>query len=273
MKKFFILTMLSLSTVSALAHGYMAGRLEDAVAKTDQAVLAKITAIKETPIYHKLKNGGQGPQLTTQRDYTLEVIRVLAGSDRKPDVATYTDPIFVVYDDDGKEIMGEWIMTSGSGKESSLTQGQEYVLCLSTRWGDKPPNIIRAESVDRADAVTTAMQRSQCWKVLKTAFTAEEFKSIRLAAYDATNSTLVVMIPSPPRPELGSHDSPRARIYTATPDGTVTRAHEFNTNLNFNHLYFDGKTVVLRANDEYTMVFPYDGLDVWKPNAESRTTK
>jgi len=49
-----------LSTTSVFAHGYMSGRLEDAILETDQVVLAKITAIKETPIYHILKDGRQG---------------------------------------------------------------------------------------------------------------------------------------------------------------------------------------------------------------------
>jgi len=67
-----------LSSVSIWAHGYNPGRLEDAVTKADQAVIAKITAIQETPIYHKLGDGTQGPLLTTQRDYTLDSVSRVA---------------------------------------------------------------------------------------------------------------------------------------------------------------------------------------------------
>ena len=39
------------STAFALAGGINPGRLEDAAAQADQAVLARVTAVKETAIY------------------------------------------------------------------------------------------------------------------------------------------------------------------------------------------------------------------------------
>jgi len=261
-----IIILSCLSTVSVWAHGYNPGRLEDAIAKTDQAVIAKIIAIQETPIYHKLGDGTQGPLLTTQRDYTLEIIRVLAGSEHKPGVATYTLPAIERYDENGEVTMRMWIGISGSGIESRLEQEQEYVLCLRNNEKDQPSKIIRAEKVDRAEAVTTAMRQSQCWAVLKAAFTTDEYKSIRLVAYDSTNNTLAVMLPSPPRPEVKSYDSPRGRIYTATLNGIITRSHEFDINRHFNHLYFNGNTVVLRANNEYTIIFSQKEFVAWTPD-------
>lgn len=254
----FAALLLLLSTAFALASGVNPGRLEDAAAQADQAVLAKVAAIKETPIYHKLKDGTQGPLLTTRRDYTLEVSRVLAGPERKPGVVTYQMPQLAFYDENGKETMHWWIAIPGTGQESVLEQGKEYVLCLHNDVEGQPPSILRAEPANRAAAVTTAMHQAQCWAALKAAVTAEEFKSIRLVAFDAASDTLVVMIPSPPRPELGRNDSPRARLYAATPAGAITCAREFDTYLNYNHLYFDGKTVILRAGNEYTMVFPWE---------------
>ncbi|MCL1920356.1 MAG: hypothetical protein FWG50_04640 [Kiritimatiellaeota bacterium] len=251
-----IMLALCLSAVRVLAHGYHPGRLEDAAAKADQAVLAKITAIKETPIHHTLKDGKQGPLLTTRRDYTLEVSRVLAGVDHKPGAATYTAPSFVAYDENGEMLAGEWVLIDGTGNESHLEQGQEYVLCLRGNW-EGSPNIIRAEPVDRAEAVTTAMRRSQCWAALRAALTVEEFKSVRLVAYDSANGTLAAVVPSP-----GRIDPPRARVYAATPNGTVTCAYEFDTYLNYNHLYFDGTTVILRASNEHTMIFPHNEFAV-----------
>ena len=256
-----------LSTAFALASGINPGRLEDAAAQADQAVLAKVAAIKETPIYQKLKDGTQGPVLTTRRDHTLEVSRVLAGPERKPTVATYTMPPVVLYDENGKQTMSMWIGIVGTGQESVLEQGQDYVLCLRQGGEGQPPSILRAEPANRAAAVTTAMHQAQCWVALKAAFTAEEFKSVRLVAFDAATDTLVVMIPSPPRAELGANDSPRARLYAATPAGAITRAREFDTYLNYNHLFFDAKTVVLRAGNEHTMVFPHEEFTARRPSA------
>ena len=247
--------LLCFSTASVLGHGYMPGRLEDAAARADQAVVAKIAAIKETPIYYKLKDGTQGPLLTTQRDYTLEISRILAGPEHKPGVVTYTEPQFVEYDENGEQTLGMWVMIDGSGIESRLEIGKEYALCLQNNREGQPPDIVRAEPIDRTEAVTAAMRQSQCWAVLKTALTSEEFKSIRLVAYDSANSMLAVMIPSPPRSEQGKNDRPEARIYAVTPNGMVTCSHEFDTYRNCNHLYFDGKTVILRASNDYTMVF------------------
>ena len=250
--------LLLLLTASALGHGAFPGRVEDAAAQADQAVLAKITAIKETPLHLRLKDGTQGPLLTTRREYTLEVSRVLVGPDRKPGVVTYQMPQFVVYDKDGKEVMRKWIVIPGSGLEDRLEQGQEYVLCLRSEGEGQPPSIIRAEPVSRVAEVTTAMHQSWCWAALKAAFTADQIKSIRLVAFDTASNTLVVMIPSPPRPELGADDSPRARLYATTPAGVITCAREFDTYWNYNHLYFDGKTVILRADNDHTMVFPQE---------------
>jgi len=259
MKPYYLAALLLLlSTAFALASGLSPGRLEDAAAHSDQAVLTKVTAIKETPIFMKLKDGTQGPLLTTRRDYTLEVSRVLAGPERKPGVVTYQMPQFVRYDENGKVVMTMWLAIPGTGKESHLEQGQEYVLCLRQGGEGQPPSIVRAEPANRAAVVTTAMHQAQCWAALKAAFTAEEFKSVRLVAFDAASDTLVVMIPSPPRPELGRNDSPRARLYAVTPAGAITCAREFDTYSNYNHLYFDGKTVILRASNEYTMVFPHE---------------
>lgn len=254
---------LLLMTASALASGIIPGRLEDAATQADQAVLAKVTALKETPIYLKLKDGTQGPLLTTRRDYTLEVSRVLAGPERKPSVVTYQMPQIVRYDENGKVLMTMWIAIPGTSRESFLEQGQEYVLCLRQGGEGQPPSILRAEPANRAGAVMTAMHQAQCWAALKTAFTVEEYKSVRLVAFDGASDTLVVMIPSPPRPELGRNDSPRARLYAATPAGAITCAREFDTYLNYNHLYFEGKMVILRASNEQTMIFPREEFVAW----------
>jgi hypothetical protein len=152
-----------------------------------------------------------------------------------------------------------------------LEQGQEYVLCLQSGAGGQPPSIVRAEAASRAAAVTTAMHQAQCWAMVKAGFTAEEVKSIRLAAFDAARDTLVVMIPSPPRPELGGNDSPRARLYAVTPAGVIATAREFDTYLNYNHLYFDGKTVILRASNEHTMVFPQEEFAARVPSTVPTT--
>ncbi|MCL2640732.1 MAG: hypothetical protein FWD53_07800 [Phycisphaerales bacterium] len=158
---------LFLSPAFSLAHGPIRGSLEDAVVQTDQAVLAKVVAIKETPKYHKLWHGGRGPLLTTQRDYTVEISRVLAGPDHKPGVVTYQAPICVSYNCFGQETVRKWIQTSGTGEENWLRQGQEYVLCLQGGGKNQSPRIVRAEPVDRVEAVTVAMAQAQCWAMLK----------------------------------------------------------------------------------------------------------
>jgi len=167
MKKFILTTMILLyfSTMSALAHGYIPGRLEDAVTKIDQVVIAKITAIKETPIYHILKNGTQGALLTTQREYTLEVNRILAGSDNKPNIVSYTAPQIECYDENGELLFKDWIKISGTGLETDLQQGQEYILCLRQDGVSQSSYIIRAESSDRAEVVMLAMKQVEIEKI------------------------------------------------------------------------------------------------------------
>lgn len=249
--------LLLLTTASALASGVIPGRVEDAAAQSDQAVLATVTAIKETPTYMRLKDGTQGPLLTTRRDYTLEVNRVLAGHDRRPDVVTYRTPQIVCYDENGKVLTTKLIRIPGTGMENFLKQGQQYVLCLSNQGEGQPPSILRAEPANRAAAITTAIHQAQCWAALKATLTAEEIKAIRLAAFDVASDTLVVLIPSPRRPELDANVSPQARLYAAAPAGAITCTREFDIPvLNLNQMYFDDKAVILRAGNDLTLAFP-----------------
>ena len=102
---------------SVLAHGYFTGSLEDAIPRTEQAIVARIVSIKIIPIYHKLKNGTQGPLLTNRHEYSLKIKRILAGSDHQPEIVAYVAPAIESYDGNGELLGSIWARIPGTGIE------------------------------------------------------------------------------------------------------------------------------------------------------------
>jgi len=94
----------------------------------------RVFDVKRSQTHMKLKSGGQGPVTSMHVDYTCQITEVVlgkwAGKIGKITIR-HSTVVPIKYDENGKAVMRFSFILSGSGIESDLKKGKEYLACFA----------------------------------------------------------------------------------------------------------------------------------------------
>ncbi|MCP4132064.1 MAG: hypothetical protein GY754_13905 [bacterium] len=144
MKKYLFIFLLSFSfilPVLSFGHGYSVSELKEVIHKFEGIYIVKITTMKKTE-----RDGGEGGS-TIKISFLLK--EVLKGKKIDFKEAVYTLP--AISSDFGGIKMKMWIKIDGSGTETKMKKGEQYIIYFTK---NRLQRYKRIYNFDRADPVS-----------------------------------------------------------------------------------------------------------------------
>jgi hypothetical protein len=195
----------------------------------------------------KLKDGKEGPVIATHWEYQCDVRETVSGdwpaekSAREKIRFQFTAMVPVEYDENGREVVHFSYWSTGSGIETSLQAGQEYLVCLPVNApGDKPQKLLRAEPVSRRAALLVGLQQARARAFLENHHR-DLLPKIVLAGFEPRLNLLAMLVADGNKGHLWIVDPVKSELRRLNTVGGV-----------FNQIYFepDAKLVLLRHNNK-----------------------
>ena len=191
-------------------------RIEEVAPHITDVLLCKVTDANHFHEHMKLKDGNEGPAISVVAEYKVEVTEVLAGSWKRTDapvVVRWSLRYPIVYDGNGVVTMTFSYIVPWSGIEVGLKKDQQYILCFHPiRAEDKILTLVRAEPVERKQAVIDALAWVKAWASLKKHL-GDGTARITLMAFDKAGGRLAVLVRDEPDQRLFSVRQMLCRVF------------------------------------------------------------
>ena len=105
--------------------------LEEDIKNINTVLQVEVTDVTREYNYMKLKNGKDGPMTSTSIIISGKIKEVIWGTYNLNEITTkHTWIIPIKYDEEGNKILGFSPIKSGSGFESNVEIGKEYIFCF-----------------------------------------------------------------------------------------------------------------------------------------------
>ncbi|HLO61533.1 MAG TPA: hypothetical protein VK165_01070 [Azonexus sp.] len=258
--RFAFLLILLLIPPAASASLLFYSPLAKAAGNIETLIKGKVNKIDKVVQYQPLKNGKK-IETSTHFSYQVEVLAVLYGDVTHSTLQIgHSSFVPIVYNDEGKPIMMFSPVLDGSGLESRLQEGNEYLLSIGKVANDATREIplYRAELPEKESILLELIYEGRAWKHVRKMLS-NELPQITAYRFDAKSRRLYLF------------QGASRTIYCVQDNALLQYKRYADSSIRVNHLDIDDRNhLLLLFNQEQQGVVGYDDFQPVMPSTTSQ---